>query len=241
MPHLLNSPQSLAKNFGVSAAIVKDLKLAPTPGEKEDLAVGSNGLSSGRDRDIAETETPRNPHNWRKVAVRRNSSAANIPQLSLGARPDPAVMEIWLPRDRNLVQHIVDVYFSRLNIHRPVYFKHTFQKSLDDMYLDRMALHDPGFICGLYLVLALGTLSEISHRSSEMMEAGEDTPMSPPNPDSLKGAMPAEWPDHDEFFKRALGVKPDLKVTVSSLQALILLHLYLYTEVSQSSSHDINN
>jgi hypothetical protein len=43
--------------------------------------------------------------------------------------------------------------------------------------------------------------------------------------------MPPEWPVHDEFFERALAVKPDLRVSVSSLQALILLHWYLYTEV----------
>ncbi|KAF9014643.1 hypothetical protein BDZ89DRAFT_1220977, partial [Hymenopellis radicata] len=108
--------------------------------------------------------------------------------------------------------------------------KKVFQASLDDLHSNRTTIHDPGFICSLYLVLALGTLSEASHLSSEV-EGGEDVTMSPPNKPLPKGAMPPEWPDHDEFFKRALGVKPDLKVTISSLQALILLHLYLYTEV----------
>ncbi len=224
--------QSLAKNFGVSAAIVSDLKLAPTTVDKEDLAVGSNGLSSGRDREGAETKAPRNSQNWRKVTVRRNSNASAPPQLALGARPDPAIIDVWLPKNRALVQRIVDVYFTRLNVHRPVFFKRVFQASLDDLYSDRMTVHDPGFICSLYLVLALGTLSEASHLSSEV--EGEDVTMSPPNKTPPKNAMPPEWPDHDEFFKRALGVKPDLKVTISSLQALILLHLYLYTEVCPS-------
>jgi hypothetical protein len=43
--------------------------------------------------------------------------------------------------------------------------------------------------------------------------------------------MPSEWPEHEDFFQRALAVKPELRVTISSLQALILLHWYLYTEV----------
>ena len=49
---------------------------------------------------------------------------------------------------------------------------------------------------------------------------------------ALKWIMPADWPSQEEFFDRALAVKPDLRVTLSSLQALILLHWYLYTEVS---------
>jgi len=47
----------------------------------------------------------------------------------------------------------------------------------------------------------------------------------------IKQLMPSDWPEHDELFERALTVKPDLHVTISSLQALILLHWYLYTEV----------
>ncbi|KAI9066113.1 hypothetical protein FKP32DRAFT_1589993 [Trametes sanguinea] len=50
--------------------------------------------------------------------------------------------------------------------------------------------------------------------------------------------MPPDWPEHEEFFQFALAVKPDLRVTVSSLQALILLHWYLYTEVSAGSPDD---
>jgi hypothetical protein len=49
--------------------------------------------------------------------------------------------------------------------------------------------------------------------------------------------MPSDWPTHDEFFARALSIKPDLRVSVSSLQALILLHWYLYTEVRYVSHH----
>lgn len=49
-------------------------------------------------------------------------------------------------------------------------------------------------------------------------------------------SLPVSWPAHDEFFARALGVKPDLRVTLSSLQALILLHWYLYCEVRSPNS-----
>ena len=39
------------------------------------------------------------------------------------------------------------------------------------------------------------------------------------------------WPTHEEFFEQALVVKPELRVTTSSLQALVLLQWYLYIEV----------
>ncbi|KAK0213872.1 fungal-specific transcription factor domain-containing protein [Armillaria fumosa] len=225
----MSNTQSLAKNFGVSAAIVSDLKLGPTHIDREDLAVGSNGLSSGRDRSIAESSAPRDTANWRTVSVRRNSNAAlNSPRLPIMPRSsDPSSIDVWLPKDRPMVQRVVDVYFTRLNVHRPVFFRKVFEKALDDLYAEHTVTHDPGFICSLYLVLALGTLSEISNRSAKL-DVDSDDPM-------VSGAtrpksFAPDWPEHDEFFERALSVKPDLRVTISSLQALILLHWYLYTE-----------
>ncbi|KAK0480237.1 fungal-specific transcription factor domain-containing protein [Armillaria novae-zelandiae] len=225
----MSSTQSLAKSFGVSAAIVSDLKLGPTHIDREDLAVGSNGLSSGRDRSIAESSAPRDTANWRTVSVRRNSNAAlNSPRLPMMPRSSsPSSVDVWLPKDRGRVQQVVDIYFTRLNVHRPVFFRKVFEKALDDLYLERTVIHDPGFICSLYLVLALGTLSEISNRSAKL-DVDSDDPM-------VSGAtrpksFTPDWPEHDEFFERALSVKPDLRVTISSLQALILLHWYLYTE-----------
>lgn len=41
---------------------------------------------------------------------------------------------------------------------------------------------------------------------------------------------------HSDFFERALSVKPSLTGGISSLQGLILLHWYLYTEVSEALS-----
>ena len=51
------------------------------------------------------------------------------------------------------------------------------------------------------------------------------------SPAITRKLMPLDWPHHEDFFEMALAVKPELKVTISSLQALILLHWYLYTEV----------
>ncbi|ELU40180.1 fungal specific transcription factor domain-containing protein [Rhizoctonia solani AG-1 IA] len=48
--------------------------------------------------------------------------------------------------------------------------------------------------------------------------------------DNPEAPVPTDWPSHVLFFNLALRIKPDLRVTISSLQALILLHWYLYTE-----------
>ena len=96
------------------------------------------------------------------------------------------------------------------------------------------ALYDPGHLCSLYIILALGTLSEINRQAMSEDHIGKDLA----NSLSLAAAkkwMPPNWPDHEEFFERALAIKPSLRVTISSLQALILLHWYLYTEVRRSS------
>ena len=40
----------------------------------------------------------------------------------------------------------------------------------------------------------------------------------------------ANWPRIDEFWERARAIKPDLRLTISSVQALILFQWYLYIE-----------
>jgi len=124
-----------------------------------------------------------------------------------------------------MVKRIIEIYFVRLNHHRPVFSRPEFEKTLDDIYDGHHIQDDPGFVCSLYLVFALGTLSELNHRASENGEGSQISPT------VVKKLMPSDWPEHDEFLDRALSVKPDLRVTVSSLQALILLQWYLYTEV----------
>jgi len=117
--------QALAKNFGVHAAIINDLKLAPATVETEDLAVGSGGLTSGRDRDVAETSIPRDSAHWISVTMRRNSTAG----LYTGRVLTTNSVEVWLPKDRAMVQRIVGIYFTRLNYHRPIFAQKVFTKT----------------------------------------------------------------------------------------------------------------
>ncbi|KAJ7494589.1 fungal-specific transcription factor domain-containing protein [Mycena galericulata] len=226
----MSNTQSLAKNFGVSTDIIS--VIAANQVDKEDLAVGSSGLTSGRDRSIHESAVPRDPAHWVSVTVRRGSNAfANPPHLATVVPENPGALDIWLPKDRKMVDTIVDVYFAHLNIHRPVFSRRDFDKALDDLYAGQISSveaspqHDPGFLCSFYLVLALGTLSDLNNRSVH-----HQIDDSPTQQLLVKKLMPPDWPEHDEFFERALSVKPDLRVTISSLQALILLHWYLYTE-----------
>src|ERR1700749_2458366 len=104
---------------------------------------------------------------------------------------------------------------------------------------EETAIYDPGFVCGFYLVLALGTLSLLSHKAAEQDRLNGDNEITTIGtiPKSL---LPIGWPEHSEFFNRALIVKVDLRVTVSSLQALILLHWYLYIEVRDPSVKSMN-
>ncbi|KAI0027406.1 fungal-specific transcription factor domain-containing protein, partial [Vararia minispora EC-137] len=210
--HNLSDDRALAKTFGVSPQIMQDLKLQPHASDREDIAIGSGGLISGRDRDVVEGAAPREPDKW--VHVRSSAGAA-----------------LWLPKDRAMADRIVGVYFERLNYHRPVFLKHEFGLALDSLYRGDAAQSDPGFVCSAYLVLALGTLSELSHRACGLdRQAREKQEPSPAAMNAVRKLMPPDWPEHEEFFHRALAVKPELRVTVSSLQALILLHWYLYTE-----------
>jgi hypothetical protein len=184
--------------------------------------VGSSGLTSGRDRDVAESTVPRDTAQWITVSMCRNNAVGGLYTTPMPTNP---TVDVWLPKDRVMVKRIVDIYFTRLNYHRPVFVHKDFLMELDNMYDGRAIQHDPGFVCSLYLILGLGTLSELNLR---VTQSGERSHISPA---MAKKFMPSEWPEHDEFLERALTVKPDLRVTISSLQALILLHWYLYTEV----------
>lgn len=229
----------MAKNFGVSQAITNELELKNN--DTEDLAVGSSGLSSRRDRDISEPSLPRDAAKWVPVHMRRNSVASptspQLPSAASGGKSaagQPNSILVWLPKDRNVVRKILDNYFERLNFHRPVFTRATFEQKLFALYDGQVVQHDPGYVCSVYLVLALGTLSELNHRVHEKEGQGTPVSVAAANPKKL---MPPDWPTHEEFFDRALAVKPDLRVTVSSLQALILLQWYLYTEVSWPVNH----
>ncbi|KAI0774987.1 fungal-specific transcription factor domain-containing protein [Trametes elegans] len=224
----MSNTNALARTFGVSGAIMNDVSIPPT--DREDLAVGSNALISGRDRALGEPSTlPRDPSKWVTVAMRRNSVVASSASSPDGSPPQPTPVQpvhIFMPKSRETVQEILNAYFPRLNFHRPVLMRDEFEATLNALYDGHLPPHDPGFICSTYLVLALGTLSELNHRVSKLESSGQPGASIP----NAKSLMPPDWPEHEEFFQFALAVKPDLRVTVSSLQALILLHWYLYTE-----------
>jgi hypothetical protein len=204
---------------------MNDLKLnAPSPGlerlENEDLAVRStDSTQAGRTRELFETAPPRDTTNWISVGMQ------HVSYIFQPNTPMRAVT-IWLPKDRAMTKRIVDIYFTRLDVHRPTFIRRDFETTLDRLYDEVPVQHDPGYVCSLYLVLALGTMCDLNRALSETSASSSN----------LKKLHPPGWPEHVEFFERALAIKPDLRVTLSSLQALILLHWYLYTEVSKLSS-----
>ncbi|KAI5987176.1 fungal-specific transcription factor domain-containing protein [Pisolithus marmoratus] len=203
----MSDTRAIAKSFGVNPLIVSESQLA-NANDKEDLAVGSGGLTSGRDQGINEASLPHDPTKWIRKAI-------TIPVGSPSTVP--STLTFWLPKDRKMVNRIVDVYFTRLNTHRPVFFRTDFEAVLLRYTTTKT----------VYLILSLGTLSELSHRVSAI-EHGAKVPAD--SPIMAKELLPGEWPEYYEFFERALAVKPHLRVTISSLQALILLQWYLYTE-----------
>lgn len=211
----MSDTRSIAKSFGVHPHIVNESQF-PNVNDREDLAVGSGGLTSGRDQNISESTVPHDPSKWTSASLAINSS--DLPGSKI---------TVWLPKDRKMVNKIVDIYFTRLNIHRPVFFRSDFDIHLNALYDGKNVQHDPGFMCSMYFILALGTLSELNHKASVM----DDAPKAPSgSPILTKRLLSVDWPEYYDFFERALVVKPHLRVTVSSLQALILLHWYLYTE-----------
>ncbi|KAI0648883.1 fungal-specific transcription factor domain-containing protein [Trametes meyenii] len=226
--HDMTNTAALANAFGVSGAIMSDVTIPPT--DREDLAVGSSALISGRDRALGEPSSlPRDMSKWVTVSMRRNSFSAPSVSSPSSAPAQPSVPQtvpICLPKSRETVREILNAYFTRLNFHRPVLSRREFEEKLDALYNGQTLPHDPGFICSSYLVFALGTLSELNHRVSKL----DNGVQSGATAGNAKTFMPPDWPEHEEFFQFALAVKPDLRVTVSSLQALILLHWYLYTE-----------
>lgn len=219
--HDMSTANALARAFGVSDMITSGLKLDPVP--TEDMPVHPN----------AKLEvTPRDTSHWITVSVRRDQSAGGTSNtLSLyGPVSNSTQVEVWLPKDRKFAKVVIDVYFVRLNFHRPVYARKDFDKILNDLYEGVIQAYDPGHLCSIYLIFALGTLSELNHRAvTNNLDAEKYQGLSST---VAKKLMPHDWPSHEEFFERALLTEPDLEVSITSLQALLLLHWYLYIEVS---------
>ncbi|KAG8907998.1 hypothetical protein FRB99_001164 [Tulasnella sp. 403] len=224
----LSSTGGLIKAFGVSRSIVRDL---PKPASSSATSIPPPAQN---------TQTQPHP-----VASPAGGSGTPFLHLHPSYR---ARLAFRLPRNRELTQYVVEKYFERLNCHRPVFIPEEFNVGLSALYesLDddthnrahspQARIHpsrpnrwsnppasvslnpedDPGFLCSVYLILALGRLCI----DNEHMHEGKEGV-----PEIMK-----DYPTHEEFFELALAVKPDLRVTISSLQALILLQWYLYTE-----------
>ena len=226
--HDMSSAGALARAFGVSDSITSSLKLDPMT--TEDMPVNPNAKY--------EITTPRDASHWITVAVRRDHLAGGTPNtLSLyGPVSKSTQVEVWLPKDRKFAKLIIDVYFARLNIHRPVYARKDFDKVLNDLYEGVTQVYDPGHLCSIFLIFALGTLSELNNRAvTANLDAEKHQGLS----SSVAKKLMPDWPSHDEFFERALLVEPDLEVSITSLQAMILLHWYLYIEVGVKYSFSI--
>ena len=220
--HDMSSAQALAKNFGVSSAITSGLKLDAT---SEGVTVASGALPK------IETLNARDSSQWITVSIRNPSGSASNTLSLFGPVARSPTVDVWLPKNRKMAQHILEIYFARLNLHRPVFSRKDFEKIMDDLYEGVTEFYDPGNILSVYMVFALGTLSELNHRAVSL-DGKKCEAMQHLGAEVSKKLMPPDWPAHDEFFERALSVEPDLRVCVSSLQALILLHWYLYIEVN---------
>jgi hypothetical protein len=159
-----------------------------------------------------------------KVATRRNR-ALPLAVATTGSDDAPSDADhvaVWLPKRRDIVDKTVDVYFSRLNQHRPVLTRDMFERELNALY-DGIGTYDPGFLCSFYFVLALGMSCEHNSHVSGAKQPSDDVSQ------SLSDSVTQQ-----ESFDNALAIKQELSVSISSLQALILLHSYLYIEVRLS-------
>lgn len=123
----------MAKNFGVAESIVNDINIPVA--DAEDLAVGSGSLLSGRDRSLTESSVPSNVNQWFVVAPRPTSTR---PPMTPAMSPRIGAMDegtkYYIPKNRMMVNRIVDSYFTHLNPNRPVFTRAEFQMGLDSIY-----------------------------------------------------------------------------------------------------------
>ena len=69
------------------------------------------------------------------MRIRRNSTSSPTVSTAPNAASAPVQsVTVWLPKDRSMVQRVLEVYFTRLNIHRPVLIRSSFERSLDELY-----------------------------------------------------------------------------------------------------------
>jgi len=139
---------------------VQDLKLGPQPLDKEDIAIGSHCLISGCDSMVASLAFPHDANKWVLVPMHCDSV------ISSPSAPGPThTFSAFLPKDYDMVQHIVHIYFERLNFHWPIFLHHEFEVNLAQLYTGEAKQHNPGFSCSIYLIFAFATLSKLNHHA----------------------------------------------------------------------------
>lgn len=160
---------------------------------------------------------PRDPAAWAEAAIPH--------------RPAQQEQQFLLPREREITNQVLTAYFTELNPYRPIFDDADVREKIDILYCSissdadvrasvATSKHpdiagDSGFLCCMYLIFALGTLC-VQNRRIHQAERVEEN-----------------WPNHEEFYDLALALKPDLQNSISTLQALLILHWYLFTEVRQ--------
>ncbi|CAG8679249.1 3058_t:CDS:2, partial [Acaulospora colombiana] len=187
------NPTAIARGFGVNSRLL-DGYSEPEPMKVE-----------GDDLPPVSNSSALHPHLWQSRPFRRNQTSAPSPPSQSTSALDP----VWLPKNREIALNMIEKYFKRLNFHRPIFEKDNFLRRFEALYnTDSGPNDDSGFLCSTYMILALATLSEMHQPDLDK---------------AWKERLQKEWPTHEILFSRALVAKSELRVTISSLQALLLL------------------
>lgn len=175
---------------------------------------------------ITPLSKPHDPASWSDIPIPRN-------------RSHQEQRAFVLPRDQAVAQQVLTVYFAEFNPYRPIFDEIDMREKIDFLYAVsspdpdiraramadgategskfKDVVDDSGFLCSVYLVLAMGTLAILNKRIQ------------------LSETVHEVWPSHEELYDHALGLRPDLQNSITTLQALCALHWYLYTEVCRFS------
>ncbi|PFH46649.1 hypothetical protein AMATHDRAFT_7560 [Amanita thiersii Skay4041] len=152
----MTTVSSLAKNFGVHTIILNEVL--------QTMSAGSSELSPKAGHFTHGSTPPLDPEHWMTILANRNPGDLDSDHLYSSPTPVPEpAMIIWVPKNRETLHRIVDIYFQRLNTHRLVFSRQEFDEIVAKVYEGRD--YDPGQLCSVYLVLALGLLSEQNHQT----------------------------------------------------------------------------
>ena len=155
---------------------------------------------------------PRDAAAWTETAISRSSMQQE--------------QQFHLPREREIVNQVLTAYFTDLSPYRPIFNETDVHEKIDVLYSSISSnadvragiassrhhdvTDDSGFLCCVYRIFALGTLSVENRRICQAERVEEN------------------WLSHEEFYDLALALKPDLQNSISTLQARLILHWYLF-------------